>query len=338
MAGCAKEVPPAPPAELTDPGTVHDVPANSSIGGLYGRVQAHMAEATPDILASLRDTLGWARAHLDRFGDGACGSVQVVADADFGRIFGRSTLGVTLPWMQVYVRDGNREGDTFLWKDPSLFVSTVLHEFVHVAQRARQSTTWLGSGGACEAARSALTGRKPTWNNGFELLKGASALAEGYTREERALLYGWVSPIERARDEIDAAITTVKWMHDHPDELGELTAGGVNNWVYGVQYLNQAKTMAHGNCFSADDETYANERHIFEVEMPAYVAQYQIYESGMKAYLVQHSQPSSRLGLADLSFAVTPTGRDGSKCNSGLLPDMPNLPVPEGRLPGDVAQ
>ncbi|MBI3543806.1 MAG: hypothetical protein HY075_11085 [Deltaproteobacteria bacterium] len=321
-AGCGK--PRASEEKISQ--VVPSAPATYDFGPLYPRVQSYFALDPPDVQSAVRDTVSWARAHLERFNDGACGSAQVVSDGEFTRYFGRTTLGVTLPWMLIYVRDGLRAPpEKFLWQDPTLFVSTVLHEFVHSAQRARQAASWLGAAG-CEAASSAINSRRGTFDLGFELLRRSGTVGSAFSREERALLYRWISPIERARDEVEASLTTVRWMHDHPDDLNDLTMGGANNWAYGVQYLAELKAQATSRCFSPDDEVFAEERAIYENELPAFATELAQYEPSMRYFIATHG--AARLlrgGLADLVVPAAPSGRDGARCSSALAAELPEL-------------
>lgn len=321
LVGCAKEN----SAEISQ--VIPHIHADTHFGPLYPSVLASLQAQPPDVASALRDTREWATEHLEGFASGACANVQILDDNEFVKIFGRSTLGVTLPWMQIYIRDGNREEDSFLWHDPSLFVSTVLHEHVHAMQRARQAQSYLGVAPPCEDALNALNQRRLLWTSGFDNLRGSSVLGPAFGAAERTLLYHWISPIERARDEIDAAITTVRWMHDHSDELSELTMGGANNWAYGVQYLGQLKRLAHSDCFSPDRDTFDDETRIYTDEMPRFLAEYTRYESDMRYFLQSHNVSVMKLSLTDLQTLPAPTGRDGPRCNSSHLAEFPVFPA-----------
>lgn len=326
VSGCA---PPLQEQPITQ--VVPDIPSDTtSFGPLYPRLNGYLNASSPNVAAAVRDTLAWARDHLDGFSQGVCASTSVVYDAEFSRIFGRTTLGVTLPWMQIYIRDGNRGGDDgFLWKDPSLFVSTILHETVHAIQRARQSQSFLRTSGDCDSGRRELERRRATWNSGFESLRGSGRLGGGFAAEEQSLLYRWVSPIERARDEVEAALVTIQWMSGHSEDLNAFTIGGANNWAYGVQYLSQLKTLASSPCFSPDDDTYEEERRIYTEEIPMFVAEFQRIERQMRHYITQHgSIPALRIQLSELQPTPAPSGRDGARCALAASSELPHFPVP----------
>lgn len=307
---------------------VPNIPSDTSFGPLYPRINAYLSASPPDVISAARDTRQWAESHLEGFIEGSCASTQIVYDAEFTRIFGRSTLGVTLPWMQIYLRDGIREEDAFLWKDASLFVSTLLHEYVHAMQRARQTHAFLGTDRSCDAASSALNSRRSVFTAGFEALRFSPILSGSVPGAERTLLYRWSSPIERARDEVEAALLTVKWMSDHENELNALTTGGANNWAYGVQYMQQLKLLAKSNCFSPDDETFADERRIYEVEVPQFLAELRNHEPSMQAFLQSHRTTPVRVALSDLDVTATPTGRMGARCNPNGFGDALKAPLP----------
>lgn len=322
LSGCGAEKPET--QNLTR--SIPSIPAASDFGPLYPRLAQYLSSEYPDIPAAMRITRDWAAQHLDGFALGACSTTQVVNDAEFTRIYGRGTLGVTLPWMQIYIRDGVRDPEPFVWKDPSLFVSTVLHEYMHAIQRAKQAHEFLGTGGDCNAAIGSLTQRYATWSAGFAALRVSATLGSSFAGPERTLLYRWISPIERARDEVDAALATVRWMDAHSEELNIMTPGGANNWAYAVQFLQQLGNLAKSNCFSPDEDTYRREMHIYEVEMPAYMNEARKYEQAMKYFLAQHQVPTNRLNVADINQVVAPTGREGARCNSSALSELPRYP------------
>lgn len=315
LSGCARDT----EKDTRISSVVPVFPGVSSFGPLYPRIHASLSATPPDVATAVGDVKSWAEQTLDSFREGSCAHTLVVFDSEFTRIFGKSTLGVTLPWMQIYIRDGEREEDPFLWKDPSLFVSTVLHEHVHAIQRARQARNILGTAGApsCDAALGALSARKLIFTSGFDSLRASSYLADTVAESERALLYRWISPILRARDEVEASVYTVRWMRDHRDELNELTIGGANNWVYGVQYLNQLKTLSHGTCFSPDSGTFEEERRIFEEDIPRFISELGSTEVNMKVFLAGKNIPALKLSVSELESHAAPSGREGSKCQTG---------------------
>ena len=298
------------------------IPSNTSFGPLYPRLNELLKATPPDITAAVRETRAWAEAKLEDFGLGACAQTQIVPDADFSRIFGRTTLGVTLPWMLIFVRDGNRGPDPFLWSDASLFVSTILHEYVHARQRVQQAHDAFGAND-CLSARQLLATRQGAWAQGFETLKKNAQLGSSFDAREKALLYHWSSPIERARDEVEASLVTVKWMDGHRDELNAYTIGGANNWAYALQFLNQLKTLSSSNCYSPDEGEYREEQRIYAEDVPRYLGELQAFEAGMRALLRTHNIPALSIELRELRSAAIPTGRLGSACNNAALTQLP---------------
>jgi hypothetical protein len=218
-----------------------------------------------------------------------------------------------MPWMQIYIRNGERDDGPFLWSDASLFASTVLHEYVHAMQRARQAVAGFGATD-CASARSALSRRCATWTSGFDLLTTTGRLSGRFTAVERSTLYTWTSPIARARDEAEASTLTVRWMHDHADELNSMTSGAANNWAYGVQFLEQLRQLAASNCYSPDDATFAEERRIYEIEMPRLASELAEHEERMRYFLSQHDLPAVHEPVDSLPAPAQPSGREGVAC------------------------
>jgi hypothetical protein len=308
-----------------------DGPAAASFGPLYPQILRRLAEDPPNTAGALADTRAWAESRLAGFEQGACARAQVVSDSDFSVVFGRTTLGVTLPWMQIFIRDGRRTTGSFLWKDASLFVSTVLHEFVHARQRSLQAATrGMAGDGHCLSARGALEWRRRIWDTGFEQLRGAGRLTSAIGPGESALLWRWVSPIERAKDEVEASAQTVQWMSDHEGELNAMTIGGANNWAYAAVYLEQLKALATSRCFSPDDETYAEELRIYDEEVPRLVRELEKHEAGMRAILQRHNVSLLRMTLDDMLVKPQPSGRDGSRCENASALRLPRFPTVQG--------
>ena len=323
LTGCGSDHKATPFEQVIPP-----IPANTDFGALYPRLNEALSGPRPNVADAVEMTRAWAAEHLDQFREAACARTQVVFDNEFASLFGRKTLGVTLPWMQIYVRDGRRGGidEQSLWNDASLFVSTILHEYVHALQRKRQATETFALDGSCEAARNALTRRRGQWNSGFSILQSSITLGQGFDESERTLLYHWVSPIERARDEVEAATLTVRWMNQFPGELNLMTVGGANNWAYGVLYLNHLKNLATSNCFSADEQTYAEEVRIYNQQIPMFVAELAPHEPAMRAFLNQAGLPSMELNLAEYVVTPTPTGRAGHVCQQ-MQANLPHFPL-----------
>jgi hypothetical protein len=313
-------------------------PGNTNFGALYPHVNALLESGTPDVLTATRDTVAWANKNLDGFALGGCAPAQIVQDAEFADSFGRTTLGVTLPWMQIYVRDGRRTDEGFLWKDATLFVSTLLHEFTHAKQRAEQAIALLGTRAECNSAKHALVSKRGIWNSGFMILQGSPYLGEGFNQGDQTILYQWISPIHRARDEIDASVRTVRWMNEHPDELNAYTMGGANNWAYGVQYLNQLRVLASSTCFSADNDTYQSEKRIYEVELPQFIAALAQHEHAMNVFFKERGLPGLPYSLSEMNVAPAPSGRDGHRCQTSALSELPKYPVEDPHFNGGSEQ
>lgn len=307
------------------------IPGSTAFGPVYPRLNELLNTVRPDVDTALRETRAWAEAHLPEFRAGACAAAQVVSDGAFTSAFGRTTLGVTLPWMQIYIRDGRRDPDPFLWTDATMFLSTVLHEFAHGAQRAAQAAKLFGAGD-CAGAMRELTIRQGIWVNGFERLRQNAELGAGYSNEERQLLYHWTSPIERARDEVHAALLTVRWMNERPDELNAYTMGGANNWAYALQFMQQLRLFSSSNCFSPDDAAFREEQRIYAEEMPTYLAELEQYEPGMRALLRQQNAPALSIPLGELRVSASPSGRLGTACNNAALSELPRLPLKRDSL------
>lgn len=321
LAGCGGDKHATPFEQVIPP-----IPANTDFGALYPRLNETLNGPRANVFEAVELTRTWAETHLDQFREASCARTQVIYDAEFASLFGRKTLGVTLPWMQIYIRDGRRSDDSSLWSDASLFVSTVLHEYVHAIQRKRQATASFGLDGSCEAARNTLTRRRGQWNSGFSILQSSLTLGQGFDQAERTLLYHWVSPIERARDEVEAATMTVRWMNQFPNELNLMTVGGANNWAYGVLYLNHLKNLATSNCFSSDDATYQEELKIYHEQIPVFVAELAPHEPAMRAFLNQAGLPSMELNLTDYITSPEPTGRTGHACQQ-MSAQLPHFPI-----------
>lgn len=307
---------------------VREAPEETLNGSLYPRINAYLVRDTPDILAAIRDVRTWANANLDGFREGICAQTQVVSDAEFAHAFGKTTLGVTLPWMQIFIRDGHREQAPYLWKDPSLLASTVLHEYVHSAQRVRQARALLESGASCNEARAILLQRRSIWNAAFEDIKSDKLLdSRSYAPAERTLVYRWSSPIERAHDEIEAATLTVKWMSQYPGELNALTLGGANNWAYAVGYLYQMRLLAATNCFSPEDGAFEEEKHIYQDKLPRLTRDLGTFEPAMRGYIKKVGLSIVVPSIDEATVAVAPLGRSGARCTSGAMLGLPTLPI-----------
>jgi hypothetical protein len=324
LAGCGSE--PGSGIEQVVP----DIPENTDFGSLYPHLNALLASDDPDAATAIRDTRAWADERLEGFRDGSCAPAQAVFDDEFTRIYGRTTLGVTMPWMQIYIRNGERSDGAFLWQDASLFVSTVLHEYVHSAQRAWQAAEHFETSG-CASARAALTSRRGTWSAGFDALQSGRPLGQGYSSQERTTLYTWASPIARARDEAEASMLTVRWMHAEEQELNSMTVGAANNWAYGVQFLEQLRALAASDCFSPDDATFAEERRIYETEMPQLATELAAHEERMRYFLGRHNLPPSHEPVDSLPVPANPSGRAGIACGLASQLQAPRYPFSENQ-------
>lgn len=312
------------------------IPATTDFGPLYPRLNELLNAEHPDVSSAIQATRDWAAAHLPEFNDGVCARTQIVYDYEFAQRFGPFTLGVTLPWMQIYIRDGKPGEENFVWSDTSLFVGTILHEYVHAVQRARQARVFLNAGDStCEGARRALSDKRGVWNAGFGELKNSRELGNAYDTNDKSLLYRWVSPIERARDELEAATLTVRWMAEHPDELNVMTMGGATNWAYGAQYLDMLRTLASSNCFSADEGTFQEEQRIYNEEIPRFADELAKYQDAMTFFLNQHGrEPAVKEPIAALVVPAAPRGRDGHAC-VGLDRRLPSYPFSQIPVHGE---
>lgn len=306
---------------------IPSIPSNTDFGSLYPKLNELLNVENPDVHSAVQTARDWAARNIPDFAQAACARTQVVYDHEFAQLFGPFTLGVTLPWMQIYVRDGKRGQESFVWSDASLFIGTILHEYVHALQRARQAKQFIASADAsCEVARDALSQKRGTWNTGFSILKNNRTLGEAFEPNDKALLYRWISPIERARDELEASVLTVRWMAQFPNELNVMTMGGATNWAYGAQYLDILKTLASSRCFSGDDETFAEEQRIYSEEIPAFAAELAQHEEAMTFFLNQNGrEPAIKEPVLSLVVAAAPRGREGHGC-MGLDQQLPRYP------------
>ncbi|MEW6058114.1 MAG: hypothetical protein AB1540_16025 [Bdellovibrionota bacterium] len=321
--GCGKPEKKSAPVEQVLP----NIPTNTQFGSLYPTINAHLSQSNPNVVAAVRETQAWAVRNLSGFDEGACAPLAILYDADFSRTFGKTTLGVTLPWMQIYVRDGKRSRDPFFWSDATLLVSTVLHEYVHSVQRVRQANRLLGVRNGCESARQTLLSRRITWSMGFEEFQSGRPLGSGYSAAERTMLYEWSSPILRARDEVEAALLTVRWMAAHPEELSHMTLGGANNWTYALHYLSQMQQLSNSNCFSPDETAYQEELRVYQVEFPAYTAELEEHETAMRAFFERNALPAPITQLPSTGLALRPAGRAGISCSASALRELPRFDV-----------
>lgn len=303
------------------------IPSNTDFGSIYPRLNELLNVEHPDVHAAVQATRDWAARNIPDFAQAACARTQVVYDHEFAQMFGPFTLGVTLPWMQIYLRDGRRGEESFVWGDASLFVGTILHEYVHALQRARQAQRYLvESDTGCETARNALSAKRGVWNTGFSILKSNRSLGDAFEANDKALLYRWISPIERARDELEASVLTVRWMAQFPNELNVMTMGGATNWAYGAQYLDILKTLASSRCFSSDDDTFAEEQRIYNEEIPKFAAELAQYEEAMAFFLNQHGRELAiKEPILSLVVPAAPRGREGHGC-VGLDQQLPRYP------------